>query len=58
MDEGVAGAAQFTSLYIGAQLLMAQILSHELWTSLVTLASQQEQMLRNNIQQLLQNCLK
>lgn len=58
MDEAVAGAAQFTALYIGAQLLMAQILSHELWANAVTLASQQAQMLRNNIQHLLQNCFK
>lgn len=58
MDEGVAGAAEFTALYIGAQLLMGQILSHELWKNPVTLASQQEQMLRNSIQQLLQNCLR
>lgn len=58
MDEAVAGTAQFTALYIGVQLLMTQILDHELWANPVTLASQQVQMLRNNIQQLLQNCLK
>lgn len=58
MDEDVAGAAEFTALYIGAQLLMVQILSHDLWTKSVTLASQQEQMMKNNIQQLLQNCLR
>lgn len=58
MDAAVAGAAQFTALFISGQLLMAQILEHEVWASSVTLASQQAQMLRNNIQQLLQNCLK
>lgn len=58
MDEAVAGAAQFTALFIGAQLLMTQILAHELWASPVTLASQQSQMLKNSIQQLLQHCLK
>lgn len=58
MDETVAGAAQFTALYIGAELLMVQILNHELWINSVTLASQQVQMLRKNIQQLLQKCLR
>lgn len=58
MDEAVSGAAQFTALYIEAQLLMVQILNHDFWSNHVTLASQQAQMLKNNIQQLLQKCLK
>lgn len=58
MDFAVAGTAQFTSLYIGAQLLMSQILEKELWKNPRTLATQQANILKTNIHQLLENCLK
>ncbi|KAF5275636.1 hypothetical protein FQA39_LY06748 [Lamprigera yunnana] len=58
MDLTVAGTAQFTSLYIGAQLLLAQILEKGLWKNPSTLATQQANILKTNIQQLLENCAK
>lgn len=58
MDTTVAGTAKFTSLYIGAQLLMSQILEHKLWTNPTTLVAQQANTLRANIDDLLQNCLR
>lgn len=58
MDASVAGTAKFTSLYIGAQLLMSQILEHGLWSNPTTLAAQQANTLKTNMQQLLENCLK
>lgn len=58
MDSTVAGTAQFTALYIGAQLLMTQILHNGLWANPSNLATQQANNLKTNIQQLLENCLK
>ncbi|KAF2893883.1 hypothetical protein ILUMI_12289 [Ignelater luminosus] len=58
MDLTVAGTAQFISLYIGAHLLMSQILEKGLWKNPSTLATQQANNLKTNIQQLLENCLK
>uniref|UniRef100_A0A1Y1KGH3 Integrator complex subunit 4 n=1 Tax=Photinus pyralis TaxID=7054 RepID=A0A1Y1KGH3_PHOPY len=58
MDSSIAGIAQFTSLYIGAQLLYAQIFEKGLWKNPSTLATQQANILKTNIDQLLENCLK
>ncbi|KAK4880692.1 hypothetical protein RN001_008838 [Aquatica leii] len=58
MDVSVAGTAQFTSLYIGAQLLISQILEKGLWKNPSTLATQQANILKTNIQQLLEKCSK
>lgn len=58
MDSTVAGTAQFTSLYIGAQLLLYQILEKGFWMNPVTLATQQANNLKTSIQNLLQLCLK
>lgn len=57
MDASVAGTSKFLSLYIGAQLLMSQILEKGLWANPSNLATQQSNNLKTNIQQLLQNCL-
>lgn len=58
MDLTVAGTAQFISLYIGAHLLMSQILEKGLWKNPNALATQQANNLKTNIQKLLENCLK
>ncbi|CAH0557840.1 unnamed protein product [Brassicogethes aeneus] len=58
MDSKVAGTAQFTSLYIAAQLQLYQILEKGFWMNPVTLATQQVNNLKTNIQNLLQLCLK
>ncbi|XP_056644986.1 integrator complex subunit 4 [Diorhabda sublineata] len=58
MDGGVAGAAQFTSLYISAQLEIHKILEKGFWANPSTLATQQSHNLRTGIENLLQLCLK
>ncbi|PNF19739.1 hypothetical protein B7P43_G14759 [Cryptotermes secundus] len=58
IDSAVAGAAQFSALYIGSQLLMGKLLSNRLWANPSTLATQQGSIIRNSITQLLQHCLK
>lgn len=58
IDATVSGTAQFTALFIGAQLLMTQILSNGLRVNPATLATQQLNNLKTNLQQLLENCLK
>ncbi|XP_017786488.1 PREDICTED: integrator complex subunit 4 [Nicrophorus vespilloides] len=58
MDSVVAGTAKFTSLYIGAQLLMSQILEKGFFSNLANLAAQESTNLKNNIEQLLLHCLK
>ncbi|XP_018574117.1 integrator complex subunit 4 [Anoplophora glabripennis] len=58
MDSTVAGTAQFTSLYIGAQLHISQILEKGFWANPGTLATQQANNLKTSIQNLLQHCLK
>jgi hypothetical protein len=58
IDSTVAGAAQFSALYIGSQLLMAKLLSNRLWANPSTLATQQGSIICNSITQLLQHCLK
>lgn len=58
IDSAVAGAAQFSALYIGSQLLMGKLLSNKLWANPSTLATQQGSIIRNSITQLLQHCLK
>jgi integrator complex subunit 4 len=58
VDNAVAGAAQFSALYIGSQLLMGKLLSNKLWANPSTLATQQGSIIRNSITQLLQHCLK
>ncbi|KAJ8918318.1 hypothetical protein NQ315_008011 [Exocentrus adspersus] len=57
MDSTVAGTAQFTSLYIGAQLHISQILEKGFWANPGTLATQQANTLKTSIQNLLQDCL-
>lgn len=54
----MAGTAQFTALYIGAQLLMSQILEKGFWMNPGTLATQQANNLKTNIHNLLEHCLK
>lgn len=58
MDSTVAGTAQFTSLYIGAQLHISQILEKGFWANPGTIATQQANNLKTSIQNLLQHCLK
>ncbi|KAJ8964137.1 hypothetical protein NQ314_005105 [Rhamnusium bicolor] len=58
MDFTVAGTAQFTSLYIGAQLQISQILEKGFWANPGTLATQQANNLKTSIQNLLHHCLK
>lgn len=54
----VVGTAQFTALYIGAQLIMAQILEKGFWINPATLATQQANNLKINMKSLLDHCLK
>ncbi|XP_048522267.1 integrator complex subunit 4-like [Dendroctonus ponderosae] len=58
IDESVSGTAQFTALYIGAQLQILQILDRGFWVNPATLATQQQNTLKTNIQILLEYCLK
>lgn len=58
MDVAVSGTAQFTALYIGAQLQILQILDKGYWVNPATLATQQQNTLKTNIQILLEYCLK
>ncbi|XP_066258718.1 integrator complex subunit 4 [Euwallacea similis] len=58
MDPTVSGTAQFTSLYIGAQLQILQILDKGYWVNPATLATQQQNTLKTNIHILLEHCLK
>ncbi|XP_060518566.1 integrator complex subunit 4 [Cylas formicarius] len=58
MDSSVSGTAQFTALYIGAQLQISQILDRGFWVNPATLATQQLNTLKTNIQNLLEYCLK
>lgn len=58
MDSTVSGTAQFTALYIGAQIQILQILDKGFWVNPATLATQQLNTLKTNIQNLLEHCLK
>ncbi|XP_050295660.1 integrator complex subunit 4 [Anthonomus grandis grandis] len=58
MDSTVSGTAQFTALYIGAQLQILQILDRGSWANPTSLATQQQNTLKTNIQILLEHCLK
>lgn len=58
MDASVAGTAQFIALYIGGQKLFAQIMEKGQLTNPSALATQQANILRTHIQQLLEHCLK
>ncbi|XP_022910802.2 integrator complex subunit 4 isoform X2 [Onthophagus taurus] len=58
MDQQVSGTAQFTALYIGAQILMLQIFKKGAWMNPTSLATQQSNNLKANIQSLLEHCLK
>lgn len=58
IDATVSGTSQFTALFIGAQLLMTQILCNGWCMNPSTLATQQINNLKTNIKQLLENCLK
>lgn len=58
MDITVSGTAQFTALYIAAQLQMSQILEKGFWANPSTLATQQANNLKTGIHKLLQICLK
>ncbi|KAK3907732.1 Integrator complex subunit 4 [Frankliniella fusca] len=58
IDSAVSGAAEFTALFIGSQLLMEQVLSNRLWSNPASLATQQGNIIRTSITTLLQNCLK
>nr|XP_023015747.1 integrator complex subunit 4 [Leptinotarsa decemlineata] len=58
MDSTVAGTAQFTALYIAAQLEILQLLDKGFWANPGTLATQQANNLKTSIDNLLQLCLK
>lgn len=58
MDEAVSGAAQFTALYIGGQLLFSQILDMGQFSNPGALAAHQAAVLKTHIQQLLEHALK
>ncbi|CAH1117828.1 unnamed protein product [Phaedon cochleariae] len=58
MDSTVAGTAQFTALYIAAQLEILQIIEKGFWANPGTLATQQSNNLKTSIDNLLQLCLK
>ncbi|XP_072398264.1 integrator complex subunit 4 [Diabrotica undecimpunctata] len=58
MDATVAGTAQFTALYISAQLEIFQVLEKGFWANPSILATQQSHNLKTSIQNLLQLCLK
>ncbi|KAK9869888.1 hypothetical protein WA026_003608 [Henosepilachna vigintioctopunctata] len=58
IDQAVAGTAQFTALYIGAQLIYSQIIEKGFWSNPRTSATQQAHNLKTNIQNLLEHCLK
>ncbi|KAG5874600.1 hypothetical protein JTB14_032997 [Gonioctena quinquepunctata] len=58
IDSTVAGTAQFTALYIAAQLEILQILDRGFWANPGTLATQQAHNLKTSIDNLLQLCLK
>ncbi|CAG9769751.1 unnamed protein product [Ceutorhynchus assimilis] len=58
MDLIVSGTAQFIALYIGAQLQILQILDGGFWVNPATLATQQQNTLKTNINTLLEYCLK
>ncbi|KAF7284883.1 integrator complex subunit 4 [Rhynchophorus ferrugineus] len=58
MDSTVSGTAQFTALYIGAQIQILQILDKGFWVNPATLATQQLNNLKTNIHNLLEHCLK
>lgn len=58
IDSVVAGTTQFTALYIGAQLIISQIMEKGFWMNPATLATQQANNLKTNIKNLLDYCLK
>lgn len=58
VDSTVAGTAQFIALYIGGQLLFAQILESGLLSNPGTLTTQQSNIVKSQITQLLEHCLK
>ncbi|XP_045472488.1 integrator complex subunit 4 [Harmonia axyridis] len=58
IDSGVAGTAQFTSYFIGAQLIYFRIMENGYWANPTSLASHQAHNLTTNIQNLLEHCLK
>nr|CAD7395237.1 unnamed protein product [Timema cristinae] len=58
IDRAIPGALQFSALYISSQLLMIDILSNKLWSNPSALASQQGNVVKNCISQLLSQCLK
>lgn len=58
MDTTVSGTAQFTALYIAAQLQISQVLEKGFWANPSTLATQQANNLKTSIHNLLQICLK
>ncbi|XP_067013887.2 integrator complex subunit 4 isoform X2 [Anabrus simplex] len=58
IDGSVSGTARFAALYIGSQLLLGKVVSNRMWANPAALATQQGNVIRNSIAQLLQNCLK
>lgn len=58
MDASVAGTAQFIALYIGGQKLFAQIMENGQLTNPTILPTQQANILKTHIRQLLEHCLK
>ncbi|XP_071440620.1 integrator complex subunit 4 [Hetaerina americana] len=58
IDSNLAGAASFASLYISSQLLLEKVVSNKMWASPTAAASHQGNIVRNSINQLLQQCLK
>lgn len=58
MDATVAGTAQFIALYIGGQKIFAQIMEKGQLVNPSALATQQANILKTHIHQLLEHCLK
>lgn len=58
MDSTVSGAAQFSALFIEAQIIFAQLLEKYFWISPVRFMAQQVNNIKSKIQNLLQCCLK
>ncbi|XP_044751822.1 integrator complex subunit 4 [Coccinella septempunctata] len=58
IDPAVAGTAQFTALFIGAQLIYSQIMENGYWANPTSSATHQSHNLITSIQNLLEHCLK
>lgn len=58
MDEGLSGAAHFTSRFIKCHLLLNKILSNKVWASPSALASHEGICIKSGVTELLQICLR